>query len=166
MAHLLLEFTDGRKMQRILGVLLALCTLGHHPQVGQAGGRDINQAQVSNYRLVPTNVVVAKPQTLLLILDQHFNGPTLKVSGQYFFSRRMNVVRHQCDMVGLPFPSREDNLNLSQTIHSADPFGQTIRTTFAQSLDRVRFAFSFQYIAAVFATDRSVNTSFSKVKIP
>ena len=74
-----LELADWRKTQHSLFLLAALCTLGVHAQVGQAGIGGVDQVQVSNYSPVPQDTVGAQPQMLLLILDQQFNGPATQV---------------------------------------------------------------------------------------
>ena len=60
--HSVLEFANRFKSQHILGFVLALCTIGFNPYVGQAGIGAIDQVQVSNHSPVPQYAVSAQPQ--------------------------------------------------------------------------------------------------------
>jgi hypothetical protein len=73
LTHPVFKFADWFKSQHFLGFVLALCTLGFQTQVGQAGIGAINQVQVSNHSPLPFDTVIAQPQMLFLVLDQHFN---------------------------------------------------------------------------------------------
>ena len=77
--HSVFEFANRLKSQHILGFVLALCTVGFNPYVGQAGIGAINQVQVSNHSPVSQYAIIAQPQMLFLVLDQQLSGPTLSV---------------------------------------------------------------------------------------
>ena len=82
-----LELPDRRKMQHVLGLVVALCTVGLQTQVGQAGMGGVHQVQVSHHSPVPLHAVSAQPQMLLLILDQQFNLPRTLQAKQQLLSR-------------------------------------------------------------------------------
>ena len=82
LVHGLFDFADRLKTQHFIVFCLALCTLGLNTQVGQAGIGAINQAQVSCHCPVPQNAVIAQPQMLFLIFDQHFNRPAFEIVDQ------------------------------------------------------------------------------------
>jgi hypothetical protein len=91
LAHAIFEFTDRFKSQHFLGMMvLALCTLSLHAQVGQAGIGGIHQVQVSNHSLVPQDTVIRQPQLLFLILDQQLNLPRTLYAKRQFLSMGRN----------------------------------------------------------------------------
>ena len=57
--HSVFEFANRLKSQHILGFVLALCTVGFNPYVGQAGIGTIDQVQVSNHSPVSQDAIIA-----------------------------------------------------------------------------------------------------------
>lgn len=136
LTHPGLELAHRRQSQHVLFLLLALCTLVLNGQVGQAGIGGVDQVQVSDHTLVPQYAVIAQPQLLLLVLDQHLNGPSLQVVGHDGFARSPQVVRNQSDILSLSPPTRENHLHHAKFVQLADTLGQTVRPSRPQTLDR------------------------------
>jgi len=145
------ELADRLQSQHSNLLCVALCTLGLYAQVGQAGIGAVHQVQVSNYSPVPQNAVIAQPQMLFLVLDQHLNRPAFQIVGDDFFHRCSQIIRHQCNMFLIPFTTGEHDFDLAQFIQPADPLGQPVRRGFSQAVDITPGAAVVQDIPAVFA---------------
>src|SRR4030042_1579313 len=149
--HSVLKFANRFKSQHILGFVLALCTVVFNPYVGQAGIGTIDQVQVSNHSPVPFDAVIAQPQMLFLVLDQHLNRPSFKIVSYNSFHRSTQVVGDNCDMFIFSFATREDNLDRTQLIQFADPLSQPVFPGFTQAGDIAPDATVVQNIPAVFS---------------
>ena len=149
LTHSVFKFADRFKPQHFLGLGLALCTTGFNPGVGQAGISDVHQVQVSNYRPVPNHSVVAQPQMLFLILDQHLNRPSLQIVGHYGFHGGTKIVRNQGHVMAFASAAREHHLNRSQLIDSANPFCKAVGFGLSQTSDGAPLAAVSQDIFAV-----------------
>ena len=149
LTHPGLELAHRRQPQHIFVLLLALCTLVLNGQVGQAGIGAINQMQVSNYTPVPQHAVIAKPQMLLLVLDQHLNRPSPQIVGYDCFARNAQVIRNQSNTLPLAPPTREDYLYHTKFVQPPGPFGQTVRPSRTQTCDRKRLPLSAQEVRAI-----------------
>ncbi len=136
LTHPGLELAHRRQLQHVFVFLLALCTLVLNGQVGQAGIGGIHQVQVSDHTLVPQHAVIAQAQLLLLILDQHLNGPSLQVVGHDGFARSPQVVRNQSNVLSLAPPTRKDRLYHTKFAQLANTLGQAIRPFHPQTSDR------------------------------
>ena len=145
------EFADRLKSQHSIFLRVALCTLGLQAQVGQAGIGAIDQVQVSNYSPVPQDAVIAQPQMLFLVLDQHLNRPAFQIVGDDFLHRGVQIIGHQCDMFPIILTAREYNLHLADFIQPADAFGQSVGLGLSQAGDPVPTAAVVQDIPAVCA---------------
>jgi hypothetical protein len=149
--HPVFELANRLKSQHFLGLLLALCTIGLYPYVGQAGIGNVNQVQVSNHSPVPFDTVVAQPQMLFLVLDQHLNRPSFQIVGYNSSHRSTQVISNQSYMLILPPATREDDLNCTQLVELPDSFSQPVRFGFTQAGNVVPLALVSQNIPAVFA---------------
>ena|GEM_PF-3157629 len=108
------ELADRWKTQYIVFLLVALCTMGVHAQVGQAalsacvhaqaGIGAVDQVQVSNYSPVPQDAVSAQPQMLLFILDQPFNRQAAQIIRDHLLGplEGLGVVEDQVDRFAAP----------------------------------------------------------------
>ena len=130
-----LELPDRRKTQHTLFVFAALCTLGVHAQVGQAGVGAIDPVQVSNHSPVPQYAVSAQPQMLLLVLDQQFDRPATQVIRDNLSAGSGKIVRHQRNRLSVPAPAREDDLDRAEFLHRPNPAGHTIGLRLVQPGD-------------------------------
>ena len=149
LTHPGLELAHRRQTQHVLVFLLALCTLVLNGQVGQAGIGAIHQVQVSNYTAVPPYAVIAQPQLLLLVLDQHLNSPSLQVVGHNRFHRDAQVVRNQSNILSLVPPTREYHLDHTEFVQSTEAFGQAIHPLRAESSNRGPLSAAPQDIPAI-----------------
>jgi len=148
--HSVFEFANRLKSQHILGFVLALCTIGFNPCVGQAGVGTIDQVQVSNHSLVPFDTVIAQPQMLFLVLDQHLNRPSFQIVSYNSFHRSTQIIGDNCDMLTFSPATREDNLDCPQFIQSPNSFSQPVFPGFTQAGDIVPDATVVQNVPAVF----------------
>jgi len=149
--HTVFELADRRYRQHILGfVFTALCMLGIHAHMGQAGIGTIDQAQVSNYRPVPPHAVIAQPQMLFLFLNHHLNRPTLQIKANDFRHRQTQIVRNQCDYCFIISAFGKDDFNCAQFIHRSHTLSKFIVGCFFKPLDAVPSARSVKNISAVF----------------
>jgi hypothetical protein len=149
--HSVFEFTNRFKPQHILGFVLALCTVSFNPYVGQAGIGTINQPQVSNHSLVPFDTVIAQPQMLFLVLDQHLNRPSFQIVSYNASHRSAQIISNNCDMFALSVTAREDNLDRTQLIQLTDSFSQSVFVSFTQAGNVAPDAAVSQNISAVFS---------------
>jgi hypothetical protein len=149
LTYAVFKFADRVKSQHFLAPVLALCTTGFNPCVGQAGVRDIHQVQVSNYSPVPNHSVVAQPQMLFLVLDQHLDRPSFQIVGHNSFHGGMKVVRNQGNVLAFSSAAREYHLDSSQFIDSANSFRKAVGFGLSQSPDIAPLAAVSQDIFAV-----------------
>ena len=131
--HSVFEFANRFKSQHFLGFVLALCTIGFNPYVGQAGIGTINQPQVSNHSPVSQYAIIAQPQMLFLVLDQHLNRPSFQIVSYNASHRSTQIISDNCDMFTLPLATGENYLDRAQLIQLADSLSQSVFLSFTQA---------------------------------
>src|SRR4030042_2146455 len=149
LVHGLLEFADRLKTQHFIIFCLAVGTLGFNAQVGQAGIGTINQAQVSCHCPVPQYAVIAQPQMLFLVLDQHFNRPTFEIVVHNGFHRSSNTAGDKSDTILVSSTTREDNLNITKSFNESDTLGKAIASGCSQAGNGIPSAAVIENISAV-----------------
>jgi hypothetical protein len=147
--HTLLEHADRFKTQHFGILRLALCTLGLYAHVGQAGVGAIHQTEVSCHCPVPQDAVIAQPQMLFLVLDQHLNRPAFEIAGHNGLHRSGSIAGNQSDTVFFSSATRKNNFDRTEALHKANSFGQTVRLGFSQPSDGVPSSVVTQDISAV-----------------
>ena len=149
--HPVFESADWFQPQHLPGLVLALCTIGFNPYVGQAGVGTINQVQVSNHSLVPSYSVIAQPQVLFLVLDQHLNRPSFQIVGYNGSHRSRQIISNNCNLLTFSPASGEDYLDYTQLVQSSNSFSQPVSAGFTQAGNTAPEAAVSQNIPAVFA---------------
>jgi hypothetical protein len=126
--------------------------------VGQAGIGTINQPQVSNHSLVSQYAIIAQPQMLFLVLDQHLNRPSFQIVSYNSSHRSTQIISDNCDMFTLPFTTGENYLDHTQLVQLADSLSQSVFLSFTKAGNVAPDAAVSQNIPAVpskFAFNRS-----------
>jgi len=151
LTHAVFKLTDRFKPQHLLVLALALCTISFYAHVGQAGVGNINQVQVSNHSLVSQNAIVAEPQVLFFVLDQHLYRPPFQIVGYNGSHRSIQIISDQSYMLTFSPATREHNLDHTQLVQTTNSFGQAIFSGFAQAGNVAPLPAVSQSVSAVFA---------------